>query len=131
MRLTKRHQRITTWFAMWLLLLGALMPLGSQALVQLQGGGDWVQVCTSTGMVWVNPNQDSGDDASVAPDTEASGLYCFWCLASPFGKALPPAQSAPGLVRAHFAGTLPPLRAPPFTDSIWAVSQPRAPPLHD
>lgn len=130
MRLTKQHQQLTTWLAMWLLLLGALMPLGSQALAHLQGNSDWIQVCTSTGMVWVNPNHASDDNASVSPDTEAGDLHCPWCLASPLAKALPTAQSAPWPVRAHLAGALPPPRAPPSTDSFWAASQPRAPPPH-
>jgi hypothetical protein len=92
-----RHRRWTAWLAMWLLALSACLPVLAQAVVRAQGGADWLQVCTSTGMVWVNA-QGEQRDAGDAP-APVSAVQCDWCLVQAGASGMPPADLSLGLSR--------------------------------
>ena len=53
MFLTRTTRRFATWLAMLAMVMGALAPTVAQAVVASQGGAGWVQVCSASGMVWV------------------------------------------------------------------------------
>lgn len=83
--------------------------------------GSWTQICTGTGMAWV---QVPGDDPS-APHT---GNHCPWCAAQP-GLALPPTPPLAPWLHATPAHAMPAaFWQAPHTAHAWAPAQARAPP---
>lgn len=122
-----RRKRWTAWFAMWLLALSACLPVVAQAVVRAQGGTDWLQVCTSTGMVWMNA-QGEQRDAGEAP--AASGTaQCDWCLLHGGAGGLPPADMAGTLPSAAVAIWFTAAPADPVLAALWPPAQSRAPPF--
>lgn len=85
------HPRLwTTWLALWSLVLGACLPTLSQAAVQFTDRQGWVEVCTSTGMVWVRADTArSGTEPPASPAEAATQAGCTWCLAAGGHPALP------------------------------------------
>ena len=128
MRLTRTTHRLAAWLAMLAMLLGALAPTVAQAVVAAQGGPGWVQVCSASGMVWVQTDAIDGDNAvaDVGKSMADASRHCPWCnLHGAVG--LPPASVqtpllAPGAepLPEPFRSALP---APP-----WPAAQSRAPP---
>lgn len=130
MPLSRIQRRFTAWLAMLALVLAALAPTVAQALVAGSDRSDWVQICSATGMVWVQAD-DAADDA--AGDTQSApladmGMQCPGCsLHSPV-TGLPPA-----LVSA--VSTLAPATHPGDTTAaaspvgVWIAAPARAPPL--
>ena len=53
MFLSRLQRRFTAWVALLTLVLGALAPTVAQALVAGSDRADWLQVCSVSGMVWV------------------------------------------------------------------------------
>ena len=124
------HRRITAWLAALAVLWGALLPVLSHAVVAHQAGGNgWVEVCTATGMAWVN----SADNVST-PDTDspASGMNmaaCDWCAThSPLAGLHAVAQplAAPLVFGPHVPVAFLHAPRPLF---VWAAAQSRAPPV--
>ena len=119
----------TTWLALWALVLGACLPTLSQAAVQLTDRQGWVEVCTSTGMVWVRADTaSSGTEPPANPSEATAQAGCTWCLAAGGQPALPTNSHAwfvdPDWGNIQVASL----------SSAWVVSaphslaQPRAPP---
>lgn len=128
MRLASRHQRFTSWLAMGLLVLSACLPLASQVWLSSQSAPHWVQICTGTGMVWVQLGDSS--DATVSPG-DPSGeeqSLCPWCLVCQASAALKPGAAHPIPVVAHVVGHGYLTRAPPLSSVSWHPVQPGAPP---
>src|SRR3990167_7859006 len=126
MPFARAHRRFTAWLAMLAMVLGALAPTVAQAVVASSAHDGWVQVCSVSGMVWVQTDAApaSGDGNPMASAT----MDCPWC--SPHGGAagLPP-------VSAH-AEPLPPQAQPlpvyfhaAALRGTWASGLARAPPL--
>ncbi len=124
MPFSRATRRIAAWLAMLAVLLGALAPGVAQALVAAQGGSGWMQVCSASGMVWVQ--SDAVDDpAAGKPLTDAS-RHCPWC--SPQGAAGLPPEPSPVVgrtpafeaPRAHVRSATPALP--------WPAAKSRAPP---
>lgn len=112
---------------MWLLALSACLPVLAQAVVRVQGGTDWLQVCTSTGMVWVNA-QGEQRDAGDAP-APVSAVQCEWCLLHGGASGLPPADLSLALSR-DTAGAWSALApADAVLASPWPSAHSRAPPF--
>lgn len=131
MRLTRTHRTLTTWLALWCLVLGSVLPAVAQAGLRWTGDSDWIEVCASTGMVWVKldgTQAESPPHEDTQPDTSPLGMSCPWCLTSHTIPALPPAPAA-----AVFAPIALNERPPAFwqaadTDHIWRSALARAPP---
>lgn len=129
MRFPRTTRRFAAWLAMLAMLLGALAPTVAQAVVAAQGGPGWVQVCSASGMVWVQADAIDGDNNAVADVGKSmadASRHCPWCsLHGAVG--LPPATVHTPL--------LAPSAEPP-TESIrsalpappWPAAQSRAPP---
>jgi hypothetical protein len=127
MQLTRTTHRFAAWLAMLAMLLGALAPTVAQAVVASQGGPGWVQVCSASGMAWIQADAIDGDGIGNASESMAdASRHCPWCnLHGAVG--LPPASAQqPALV--HRAE--PP--AAPFRSALsappWPTALSRAPP---
>jgi len=127
MPLTRTAHRFAAWLAMLAMLLGALAPTVAQAVVASQGGPGWVQVCSASGMVWVQADAIDGDRIANASESMAdASRHCPWCnLHGAVGLPPEPVQQPALAPRAEppavpFRSALP---APP-----WPTAQSRAPP---
>jgi hypothetical protein len=129
MPFTRATHRFAAWLAMLAMAVGALAPTVAQAVVAAQGGPGWMQVCSASGMVWVQADALDGDAAAVTEAGKAladAPRHCPWCPLQ--GAAgLPPSALqvgvfAPGAEQPPepFRSALP---APP-----WPAAQSRAPP---
>jgi len=125
-----RHstRSVTTWIAMFAILLGALAPALSHALSQPGNGKRMVQVCTVAGMKMVAVDDAAGqgktDDASLFPAER-----CPFCATHANLPALP-SSPLPPFALSSGAGSFPSLFfSAPQPLFVWAASQPRAPPL--
>lgn len=88
-----RPRRLTTWLALWLLVLNALLPVAAQAMVVARQGGEWLEVCTSTGMVRVQSDAEHASQ-DTAPGGEFNlGQHCPLCTLHDGLQALPPATA--------------------------------------
>lgn len=130
MPLTATRRRFTTWLALWLVVWGALLPTLSQAALRLHDGADRIEVCTSTGMVWIQldaaPSATPDDDA---PDTATVGMTCPWCLSPHHSPALPPSSPAHVFAPVVFNDHPPSYWQAAHTDHVWRSASARAPPL--
>jgi hypothetical protein len=85
-----RPHHWTTWLALWALVLSTCLPTLSQAAAQLSDRQGWIEVCTSTGMVWVRADTaSSGTQPPANPAEAATQAGCTWCLAAGGHPALP------------------------------------------
>lgn len=121
-----RHAR-WVWLTVLLAVLGAVMPAISQALAGDKTAAAAMEVCTSTGMAWMDTQGDgaaaSGQDGSLQP---MECPYCLWSVhplfPAPVAEAgwrvAPGAQPAPvarlPFFRLAFAALAPPPRGPPL-----------------
>jgi hypothetical protein len=128
MPFTRATHRFAAWLAMLAMLLGALAPTVAQAVVAAQGGPGWVQVCSASGMVWVQADALDGDNAvaDVGKSMADASRHCPWCsLQGAVG--LPPASVHTPLLAPNAEPPPEPFRsalpAPP-----WPDAQSRAPP---
>jgi hypothetical protein len=131
MFLSRLHRRITAWVALLALVLGALAPTVAQAVVQSGSQrADWMQVCSVSGMVWVQANPGPLRDqqpGGQAPMGDASP-HCPWCTLHGGAPGLPTAHTPPALAP-RLAGLPPAFYAAPLTATAWAPPPSRAPPL--
>lgn len=126
MPFTRVHRRFTAWLAMLALVLAALAPTLAQAVVAGSDRSDWVQICSATGMVWVQADQAAGDMES-APLADM-GMQCPWCSLHSPATGLPPALGSG--VAAAAPASLPQAvtaAAPPV--GVWIAAPARAPPF--
>ena len=129
MPLSCSTRRIAAWLATLAMLMGVLAPAVGHTLVDVRGEPGWVQVCSSSGMLWVQLDLDAeqSNGAPGAPMTDGSG-HCPWCMLGSGATGLPPVQTA--LTLPESPGDQPQAYVRLATPSAWRVSaQPRAPPL--
>jgi hypothetical protein len=130
MSFLRLRRRFAAWLALVAVLLGALAPTIAQARM---GGGDradWLEICTTTGMVWVQA--DSGEVARQIdgpPADSGTSPHCPWCTLHGGASGLPPVQAAVVLPAAPLAEQPPAFYRAPLTDTVWATARSRAPPL--
>lgn len=130
MFLTRLHRRFTAWVALFALVLGALAPTVTQAMVAGGDRADWLQVCSVSGMVWVKA--DTGEVRDHQPDSSApvsdASQHCPWCTLHGGAAGLP-------VVALHLdlpprLSDLPPaFYSAPLAATAWAPAQSRAPPF--
>jgi len=133
MFLTRLHRRFTAWVALVALVLGALAPTVTQA--RLAGGerGDWMQICSVSGMVWVQADTGAQSEQVSAGSTD-DGLpagktiqHCAWCTLHGGAAGLPPAP-LPVVLSPEPADQPPVLRAVRLAGLGWASPPSRGPP---
>jgi len=129
MRSSPCTHRFAAWLATLAMLMGALAPAVAQVVVDARGESGWVQVCSASGMLWVqlDPDADSGNGGPGEPTADGSG-HCPWCKLGGGATGLPPVQTA--LVHPGVHGAQPQMQFRSATPSVARVTaQPRAPPL--
>ena len=95
--MTTRHARhLAAWIAIFAMALVALVPTVSRTLARGDADpGSWVEICTVSGMQWVNlaanAAPDDGDDGQSQPARGAMAEHCAWCLLA--GDRLGPASN--------------------------------------
>jgi Protein of unknown function (DUF2946) len=124
MGLSLARRRLSTWIAIFAVLLAALVPAVSHALGPAQGAA-WFEVCSAQGSRWV---QDGADDSNGAPSGLLALEHCPACASHAPALGLPPAPFA-GVAAPDLGDALPQafLEAR-RTLHAWASAQPRAPP---
>ncbi|MDR7094961.1 DUF2946 family protein [Hydrogenophaga laconesensis] len=129
MPFTRATRRLAAWLTMLAMVFGAFAPAVAHAIVASKGGPDWVQVCSASGMVWVQI--DDGGAVHGAGESGEKSLadaprHCP--LFNLHGTAgLPPAPLQ-ALALAPRAGQPPAPEPPVPAAAFWPASQSRAPP---
>ena len=128
--MTRLQSRFTTWVALLSLVLGALLPTATQAMVANGNRADWLEVCGVSGMAWVKA--DTGEVRDHLPDgsvpTSDVKQHCLWCTLHGGAADLPVSQIDVDLPPRLTDLPLAFYRAP-LVATVWAPAQSRAPPL--
>ena len=122
MGLSLLHRRFSAWLALLAMLLGTLAPVATQAVVAGSDRAGWVQICSVSGMTWVQ--LDASSDGPVSGSAAGSG--CTWCTGHAAG-GLPP---APLCLMSPSSAAVAPTQAigSAVLVSVWTPLQGRAPP---
>ncbi len=130
MFLTRLQRRFTTWVALLSLVLGALLPTATQAMLADGNRADWLEVCGVSGMVWVKA--DTGEVRDQLPDgsvpTSDANQHCLWCTLHGGAADLPVAQVDVDLPP-RLTDLPPAFYRAPLAATVWAPAQSRAPPF--
>lgn len=129
----RRH--ISRWLA-GVMLLCALHPVLAFGFAPARAGGDMVQICTASGMVWVRL-VDGGNSASAAapqdaPSPDASGLTTGPCpVCAAFAQLAPPGDPAVRFMRQSLPTAAPadPSACPRDAARVILDAPTRGPPL--
>ena len=125
-----KSRRVAAWIAALAIMLSALAPSISHALVAYAGGpADSVLVCTSAGYKWVNVS--TGEQPNAPAETEKAGNHferCAFCgtHADTFTLAPLDGITAPVIDAVHLAPSL--FHHSPRPLFVWSASRSRAPP---
>lgn len=117
---------------MCVMVFGALAPTVAQAMVAASEKGQWVEICSASGMVWLKV--DGADTAATAVVTEQDkpmadmGKHCPWCSFHGSAAGLPPVMSSAPLL-APAAQALPEPGHRALCSNAPRCAQARAPPL--
>jgi Protein of unknown function (DUF2946) len=129
MSFLRLRRRFTAWLAMLAVVLGALAPTVTQAMV---AGGDragWLEICSVSGMAWVKV--DTGEVGDPQPDGTApvGGLsqHCAWCTLHGGDAGLPAVDMVSG-VPARLTDLPPAFYLAPMAASVWMLAHSRGPP---
>jgi hypothetical protein len=130
MPFTRIQRRFTAWLAMLAMVLAAFAPTLAQAVAASTDRGDWVQVCSASGMFWVKTD-GAGLDAS-SPSAEGLpmadiGMQCPWCLLHSPAVAPPPVSALLATVANPVQLPARATAAPPPA-GLWIAAPARAPP---
>lgn len=125
------RQRTTTWIALWVLVLGALLPWASQVAqagqVPAERAG-WVEICTTSGTLWLHAQTQEVSRTAPPEGSSASHADCPWCLSQASASALPAEPAAgwavPPLALQHWAHQ----PAGAVAHAHWRPDRSRAPP---
>lgn len=126
MSFVRIHRRFTTWLAMLALVMSALAPTVSQAVVMSSDRADWLEVCTTTGVMWVKADLAATDDGTMPMVGHDQG--CDICTHIVTGA--PPVLSGIATpVMGQPSARPQTLVASAHPAVLWAPAQSRAPPL--
>ena len=120
------HHRFTAWLAMLALVMSALAPTVSQAVVMSSDRAEWLEVCTTTGVMWVKADSATTDDGTLPMVGHEQG--CDICTHTVTGA--PPVLTdiaVPALWQSSAQPQALVSSAHPAV--LWASAQSRAPPL--
>ena len=123
--------RFAAWLAMCAMVFSALAPAVAQAMVTASDDGQWVEVCSASGMVWLKAD-DQSVVSGVAPDegkpSGDMGSHCPWCSFHGSAAGLLP-QIASTLPEVPAAQALPGQPHVVLTSKVQHGAQARAPPF--
>lgn len=122
MTLHRIHRRFTAWLAMLALVMSALAPTVSQAVVMSSDRGDWLEVCSTTGVMWVKADLAAADDSTVPMAGHEQG--CDICTHG----APPVLKGTNALAMVQPSARPQALAASAHPAVLWAPAQSRAPP---
>lgn len=130
---TRTHTRLSAWLAMLALVWGALAPTLGQAAAReaLSPDSGWVEVCSTTGMVWVHLDsgaERSGEHPGGAGDLMSTMTDCALCLLHGAAAGAPTAGALVPL-SLHVQVLLPALPTAPTSAPVWPGALLRAPPV--
>ena len=119
---------LASWLVVLALVWGALAPTLAQALVDRHNPDQWVEICQSSGMVWVKADGGTPDPDGTHPLVDAT-QHCGWCQLSSGALGTPPQPwtwwtTTPS----HPTPWAPQATVPP--DTGWCPLQARAPPRY-
>ncbi len=130
MFLTRLQRRFTAWVALLALVLGALAPTVTQAMVVDSDRADWLEVCGVSGMVWVKA--DTGEVRDQSPDGSTpmsdASQHCPWCTLHGGAAGLPVVALQLDLPP-RLTDLPPAFYRAPLATTVWAPAQSRAPPF--
>ena len=129
MSFLRLRRRFAAWLALVAMLLGALAPTIAQARMGGSDRADWLEICTTTGMVWVQA--DAGELAQKIdgqPAGSDASPHCPWCTLHGGASGLPPVEAV-AVLPAPLAEQPSAFYRAPLTDTVWATARSRAPPL--
>lgn len=116
------------------MVLGALAPTVAQAMVAASGQGEWVEVCSASGMVWLKADAaadvEKNAGGAQAPASPMADMvkHCAWCSLHGAAAGLPPSvsvdQAFPPVTH-----SLPAFAGASLSRLAWRSAQARAPPL--
>jgi hypothetical protein len=130
MVLTRVQRRFTAWLAALAMVLSVLAPTLAQAVVASTERSGWVQVCSASGMFWVQADGGGLDGASPASEGSPMadvGTQCPWCQLHCPVAGLPTALASLALAAAPAQLPGDDMAAPPLAD-VWIAAPARAPP---
>ena len=120
--LNRSRHTLSSWIAVFAVLLNALAPAVSVSLSEARNpaaGGNWVEVCSTRGSIWVR----FGDDS-----TDSTPEHCPYCLTHAASFGLPPTPL--WVVPVWLQGIIPlPFLVLPHALTAWVLPAARAPPL--
>ena len=126
MSFVRIHRRFTAWLAMLALVMSALAPTVSQAVVMSSDRAEWLEVCTTTGVMWVKADSATTDDGTLPMVGHEQG--CDICTHTVTGAspvltdiAVPALWQSSAQPQALVSSAHPAV--------LWAPAQSRAPPL--
>ena len=130
MPFTRFQRRFTAWLTVLVLAFATLAPTLAQAVVVSSDRGGWVQVCSASGMFWVQTDVaglDGPSPASEGSPMADMGLQCLWCQLHSPAAGLPTALASLALAAApeQLPGDV--MAVPPPAD-VWIAAPARAPP---
>ena len=112
------------------MVLGALAPTLAHAWVAASDEGQWIEVCSASGMVWLKAD---GSDASSGgldnPDMPMADMaqHCPWCSLHGAAAGLPP-EMARAVVTPEKGAAMPVWRGPTAWVPVLSGALARAPP---
>jgi len=118
--------RYVTWIATIAILFNVFAPSVSYAITGITGtGGQFVAVCTSTGIQYIKLDLNADSDTPVNHQVQTE---CSYCLSLGHLPALPSAAHAPKFVDATSIKVAAPKRDLIQSRFAWTSSLARAPP---
>ena len=129
----RTHKCLSAWLAMLAMVWGALAPTLGQAAAReaLGPGSAWVEVCSTTGMVWVHLDsgaERTGEHPDGAGDAMSIMTDCALCLLHGATAGAPPAGGLPPLPL-HVQALMPAVPTSPTLATVWPGALLRAPPV--
>jgi Protein of unknown function (DUF2946) len=124
------YRRFTAALALLAMVLSVLAPTVAQAVVNASGQAQWVEVCSASGMVWVNVSGSAEPGAqSEAPNNPMGDMSepCLWCTLHG-GVAGAPAKPLAFVGPVLGAEPAPAFLFSATVTGVWAVAHARAPP---
>ena len=113
------------------MVLGTLAPTLAHAWVAAADEGQWIEVCSASGMVWLRTDgPDASADAAGNTDMPMADMaqHCPWCSLHGAAAGLPP-QPPQAMVIPDAGAAVPSWSEPGVWTPVLSGAQARAPPL--
>ena len=112
------------------MVFGVLAPTVAQAMVAAADKGEWVEVCSASGMVWLKAGATDLGDVESGQNMPMADMnsHCPWCsfhgsaAGLPMAALVTPSQPFSAQSLPIWIGASP-------NDAVWHTAQARAPPF--